>query len=83
MFMCVLVSEMASCKVPVMAAVVQFKPRQGNPGLELRTWGHPAVADCTVKVDEAKGGDWAGTQDKWRLMEVDRCALNRRVQGRE
>lgn len=55
--------------------MVQFKPRQANPGLELRTWGHPAVADCTVKVEEAKGGDRAGTQDKWGLMEVDRCML--------
>lgn len=55
--------------------MVQFKPRQGNPGLELRTQGQPAVADCTAKVEEAKGGDWPGTQDKWGMMEVDRCIL--------
>lgn len=41
-----------------------FKSSQGNPGLELRTWGQSTVTDCTVKVEEAMGGDWVGTQDK-------------------
>lgn len=35
---------------------MQFKPRCGNPGLELRTWGQPAVADC-----EGRKGPRMGT----------------------
>lgn len=62
---------------------MQFKPRQGNPGLELRIWGQTAVADCTVKVEGAKGGDCAGTQDKWRMMKEDRCILSEECGGKK
>lgn len=50
----------------VRGSIAQFKPRQGNPGLELRTWGQSAVADCIMKVEEAKGGDRSGAQDVWK-----------------
>lgn len=28
-----------------------------------------------MKVEEAKGGDRAGTKDKWGMMEVGKCIL--------
>lgn len=52
-------------------SMMQFKQQQGNPGLELWTWGHPVVTDSTIKVEEAKGGNWAATQEKWGQLEVD------------
>lgn len=42
-----------------------FKPSQGNPGLELRTWGQQTVTDSTVEVEEAMGGDWG-----WHIRQV-------------
>lgn len=54
---------------------MQFKPSQSNPGLEFRRWGHPAVTDRTVKVGEAKGGDWVATQRKWGMTEVDKYTM--------
>ena len=45
--------------------MVLFKPSQGNPGLELRTWGQPTVTDSTVEVEEAMSGDWG-----WHIRQV-------------
>lgn len=59
--------------------MVQIKPTQGNSGLEHRTRGQTTVTDCTVKVEEAKGGDWSGTQYKWGMMAVDKWHSDRKV----
>lgn len=47
---------------------MQIKLTQSNPGLELRTRGQTAVTDCTVEVEEAKGGDWQAhkTRREWQ-----------------